>query len=286
MFRSLLIITLFLSALLSSSCRAEMTEDERIVLDILQRSQQNNWTSAHRIDSLADYFLETPYVAATLESEDGEENLVINLREMDCMTFVENVLALHRLFQEKEAHHYTQARCLQRFPEILENIRYRDGKRGDYSSRLHYTSEWIRNNSSKAYVKEISALYSDSVYRVHLDFMSTHPQLYKALTLHPDLVAKISAIEASMEGYQLSYIPKEDLSQYEKDIPSGRIVAIVGSTPGLDFAHLGFTYRKDGCLHLLHASSSGKKVMLSSGSLSDYLSDIKRFKGIVLLEVL
>jgi len=38
------------------------------------------------------FFLGTPYVAHTLEKE--EEQLVINLREMDCTTFAENCLAI------------------------------------------------------------------------------------------------------------------------------------------------------------------------------------------------
>ena len=39
------------------------------------------------------FFLGTPYVAGTLETK-GAEHLVVNLREYDCVTFVENVVAL------------------------------------------------------------------------------------------------------------------------------------------------------------------------------------------------
>ena len=39
------------------------------------------------------FFLGTPYVTGTLETE-GAEHLVVNLREYDCVTFVENVVAL------------------------------------------------------------------------------------------------------------------------------------------------------------------------------------------------
>lgn len=280
-----MLLVLFLSAFLSSSCQAEKTADECIIADVLERSQRYAWTAEERIDSLAAYFLGTPYVGATLESEDGEEQLVINLRELDCMTFVENVLALHRLLQEREEEQYSSQVALRRFPEILENIRYREGRRQNYASRLHYTSEWIVDNTAKGYVKTISSQYSDDVYTVCLNYMSTHPESYRALQLHPELIPQIAAMEARMEGYQMTYIPKEDLPLCEENIPSGCIVAILGSTPGLDFAHLGFSFRQDGRLHLLHASSSGKQVMLSQGSLSDYMNDIKRFRGIVLLEV-
>ena len=45
------------------------------------------------MEKTAEFFLETPYVARTLEMT-ARETFVINLREMDCVTFVENVLAL------------------------------------------------------------------------------------------------------------------------------------------------------------------------------------------------
>lgn len=277
-----------------SSCRAdkkEITQDERILCDLLQRCGQYQWEPSNYIDSLTHYFLGKPYVAATLESADGEEDLVINLRELDCMTFVENVVALHRLLQEIDTQEskgksYKTEQAWERFPQLLENIRYRNGIRGDYTSRLHYTSEWIQDNVRKAYVKDITSRYSDSLYTVHLNFMSSHPEAYKAFGFHPEFVPKIAEIEASMTGKQMSFIPKDDLPLYEKDIPSGLVVAIIGSTPGLDFAHLGFTCRQEGRLYMLHASSSGKQVMITREPLHDYLQDIKRFKGIVLLELL
>ena len=40
-------------------------------------------------------FLDTPYVAATLENG-ADEKMVVNLRELDCTTFAENTLALAR----------------------------------------------------------------------------------------------------------------------------------------------------------------------------------------------
>lgn len=268
-----------------------MTQDERILCDLLQRCGQYQWEPSNYIDSLTHYFLGKPYVAATLESADGEEDLIINLRELDCMTFVENVVALHRLLQEIDTQEskgksYKTEQAWERFPQLLENIRYRNGIRGDYTSRLHYTSEWIQDNIRKAYVKDITSRYSDSLYTVHLNYMSGHPESYKAFGFHPEFVPKIAEIEASMTGKQMAFIPKNDLPLYEKDIPSGLVVAIIGSTPGLDFAHLGFTCRQDGRLYMLHASSSGKQVMITREPLHDYLQDIKRFKGIVLLELL
>ncbi|MDP2725000.1 MAG: DUF1460 domain-containing protein, partial [Syntrophales bacterium] len=42
--------------------------------------------------AVGSHFLGTPYVAGTLEQEKGE-SLQINLRQLDCFTFVENTMA-------------------------------------------------------------------------------------------------------------------------------------------------------------------------------------------------
>ena len=73
-------------------------------------------------------FLERPYVAYTLEAG-NKEQLIMNLNEVDCTTYVEYALAL------------TLAKgdtlCAQNY---LKRIRYRDGMIDDYVSRLRHTS--------------------------------------------------------------------------------------------------------------------------------------------------
>ncbi|MFV1988088.1 MAG: N-acetylmuramoyl-L-alanine amidase-like domain-containing protein, partial [Gemmatimonadota bacterium] len=51
------------------------------------------------IGRLAESFVGTPYTPGTLEA-DGPEGLVINFREFDCVTFVENMLAMTRFIRD------------------------------------------------------------------------------------------------------------------------------------------------------------------------------------------
>lgn len=74
-------------------------------------------------------YLGKPYVAHTLEVND-EEQLVVNLDEVDCTTFVEYVLA-----QSLAA---TRGGDMK---DYLTRIRYRDGRIDGYTSRLHYIAE-------------------------------------------------------------------------------------------------------------------------------------------------
>ena len=54
------------------------------------------------------------------------------------------------------------------------------------------------------------------------------------------------------------------------DIKNGDIIAITTNIKGLDVVHTGFACWVDGKLHLLHASSVMKKVILDSQTLFEY----------------
>ena len=65
-------------------------------------------------------FLGTPYVAHTLEIN-KTEMLVVNLREFDCNTFIENCLAISNTIRKEKADFET-------FTNELTAIRYRNKK--------------------------------------------------------------------------------------------------------------------------------------------------------------
>ena len=75
------------------------------------------------------FFLGAPYVVGTLETN-KTEHLVVNLREFDCVTFVENVVAITWFLRSRE-------RSFESFQRLLQKIRYRRGRLQGYSSRLH-----------------------------------------------------------------------------------------------------------------------------------------------------
>ena len=65
-------------------------------------------------------FLGTPYVPQTLELG-PDERVVVNLRGLDCTTYVENVLVLSRLAREGKL-------SWARYVDGLEEVRYRGGR--------------------------------------------------------------------------------------------------------------------------------------------------------------
>lgn len=200
--------------------------------------------------------LGVPYVAGTLDSNE-EEQLVVHVDQLDCTTFVETVLALCIADKRGE-------RSFDGFKKALIDVRYRNGILDGYASRLHYFSDWIRNNEQMGFVKECTSETACSQPKeLWLDFMTTHVDSYLPMKKDPALVEVMAAQEKNWQGTVVSYIPKEklNLSPEELKIKDGDILAMVTNIKGLDIVHVGFAFWKDNQLHLLHASSVAKKVI-------------------------
>lgn len=213
-------------------------------------------------------FLGKPYVAHTLEVND-KEALVVNTRQLDCTTLVENVVALTLCHQQGK-------HAFRDFCAMLQTLRYRQGILEDYPSRLHYFTDWIVDKSAMGIVKEIQMETSPFTAQqiVNVDYMSQHPQAYSALKAHPEFIPRIAAQEKALSGMTFRYIPKSEVGNTKRlrsIIKDGDILAITCSKPGLDIAHLGFAvWRSDG-LHLLNASMLHHKVVEEPMTLRQYL---------------
>ncbi|MGB5553431.1 MAG: N-acetylmuramoyl-L-alanine amidase-like domain-containing protein [Flavobacteriaceae bacterium] len=218
-------------------------------------------------------FMGTPYVAKTLEI--GEtESLVVNLHGLDCTTFVENVLAFGLLLKVGKY-------GFDDFTETLETIRYKDGQLNGYGSRLHYFSEWIRNNEKKGLFKEITADLGGVETTKEINFMGTHRDLYPFLKDDANF-NKILETEKALNNEVFCYLPQDQIAANEHLIQSGDIIALATSINGLDVTHTGIATReKDGRIHLLHASTGSMEVEVSKLPLADYLKGIKNNIGIL-----
>ncbi len=218
----------------------------------------------------ADRLLGTPYVAHTLEGD--EERLTINIDELDCTTFIETLYALTRTT-------LTGRYSWRDYAANLENLRYRDGQMGDYSSRLHYISDWIVNNHARGNLVEVTADLPHATYMVKtIDFMTQHKDSYRSLKGDSAMVEKIRRFEMGYRNHRMPYLKKSWLGDkaVKAALRSGDFVGLVTKVEGLDISHLGIIHKDDkGEIYLLDASMSGGKVMLEKKNLRDHLSGNK-----------
>lgn len=225
------------------------------------------------------FFLDTPYVPHTLENE-GKEELVINLRRFDCTTFVESVIALTRTVRSENPDFNT-------FIRELQLIRYRDGKREEYTSRLHYTSDWLHNNETKGIMKNISAGLNGVLEKKNISFMTSHREAYRQLKSDDLLFEKMKQVENKINQQGgFFYLPKMKISTVASKIPHMSIVAFTTTIEGLDVSHMGFAYRDNDRLIFIHASSSQKKVVIDKKTIIDYCDGLSSCNGIIVAEIL
>lgn len=222
---------------------------------------------------VARFFVGSPYVGATLERE--PEGLVVNLREFDCTTFVETVYALTRMLRGDTLSFDAYCRRLQA-------LRYRDGAPGDYTDRLHYTSDWLYENGRKGILDDVTHTLGGVPHPLALSFMSTHPGSYPALKDHTGRIILMAEKEKEINARTYYIIPKADIDRLAGGMRDGDLVCFVTSIGGLDISHVGILCRtEEGTLSFFHASSSAGKVILNKEPLSAYTQQIQRTTGVM-----
>ena len=227
----------------------------------------------------------TPYVANTLEPcvlpsdpVNAVEDMVINLDSVDCTTFVE-YMAAAMLGGVKVP---DRDDCI--LQQKVQALRYRNGRRGNYASRKHYFSEWIRDNVAQGLMTEVTESCVGAVHMTKkINFMSTHPHSYPQLSACPELVEQIRKVEESLSASAMCYIPCDRIADNFPILKAGDIIAFVTSIPGLDIQHVGMVWwpdKKTGSPRLLHASSAKGRVMITPHSIADYATKAKNCVGI------
>ena len=258
----------------NSTTKIIVTEKDKVLLQekFDKFSKDSNLSVGELILKIGNDFKGTPYVGKTLDLN-LEEDLVVNLRELDCTTFVENCLAIARTIKNGKPN-------FESFTNELEKIRYRNGKLNGYVSRLHYFGEWITDNTTKGIVEDMTSKIGGVKCPIVLNFMSKHPDSYPQLMANPALVKDINQIEIQVSANQFYFIPKDKIADHENQIFDGEIVALVTRIPGMDVSHVGILFKKDGRVYLLHAPLSDGKVESTKVPLADYLKNSKNATGI------
>ena len=248
--------------------------DTTLINDLLRQGNESGITDANAlVEFFARRLLGTPYVAHTLEAD--EEVLTINIHQLDCLTFIETLYALTRATM---AGRYSW----RDYAANIENVRYRGGKMGDYSTRIHYISEWIIDNHVRGNLVEVTPDLPHASYMVkNIDYMTRNPGQYRQLKNDTAMVEKIRRHE--LRNHRFPYLKRSWLNDkaVKTELRSGDFVSLVTNAEGLDVSHNGIIVKDEkGDPYLLDASMSGGKVMLQTKPLYKYLEKSKTNIGI------
>jgi hypothetical protein len=205
-------------------------------------------------------FIGKPYRANML-SNGNPEVLVTSLEAFDCVTLLENSLAIK--YANGVASFY---------PKALMHVRYA-GDSLYYEKRYHYFTDAMQ---SLGYPLIIDSKHVTQI-RKDFSFLSTY--LRKQSVISVDL-GLLENRERALAKKAFQYTAVVDLPTLIPLIQSGDLVAFVTSNPHLDFLHTGMLVRQNNVIRLLHASQDKKQVVLSDESLQAYLKSHPKFIGI------
>lgn len=231
---------------------------------------------------VAQELLGIPYKGGTLEVSLDQEIPSVDFTGLDCVTFVESTLAFARILKEgrSTAHDLISE---------IEFIRYRSGSAGDYSTRLHYTSDWFYDNVQKGVIKLRDDFPCSEPFKNKVAFMSSHPDSYGQLRAHPDLIPKIKQQEESINNRALKFVPMPKLASIEHLLSTGDIIGVCANIPGLDIVHMGLVYRtEDGIPHFMDASSLKRnmRVTIEPGPIHKALTWSNTLTGVMIAKPL
>lgn len=194
-----------------------------------------------RMIFLARSFLGVPTKKRIL-TQMGPEQLVVNFEGMNCLTFVENMLAL------------AYGENYEAFLKHLRLIRYKNGLI-DYADRNHYmTMDWIPAN--REYVEdatsEVGGPYTKTVVK----------RLRK--------VGQSRGFQRETQPAVIIFIPKQYIDRIEDKIQDGDIIFFTSPRGDLDIQHSALAVWQNGKLHFFHARS-GANVQIDPRPLKEYI---------------
>ena len=250
---------------------------QRLTAEGLTRPDQPLGRSVARVGDLA---AGSPYVPFTLEEylrkggTPAAEPLTLSLTRFDCVTLVEACLAVSRAAG-------TPSPEWEEFGREVERMRYRDGHRRGYASRLHYFSEWITDGARRGLVRDLGTELGGAEDARPLRFMTQHRAKYPALQDN-GVFQEIQRIERSLDARPRRVIPTKRIPEVVERIQTGDVLAFATGISGLDVTHSALAYRDEAQrLRVLHAPLSGGVVEVTRTTLPEYVAAIGHATGIL-----
>jgi hypothetical protein len=247
------------------------------VIEYAKNQKLSSRSMSEIIQAIAEQFLGTKYKANLLDRS-NQEKLVVSFEQLDCVLFVETVLAIARGVAVEDYSYQT-------FVNNLQNQRYRQGNLQGYCSRLHYFSDWILDNQNRENVENISLNLGGVSQNKNLNFMSKNRHRYPLMVNNDANYQCIVNMESNLTGVTVNYIPTNRINRAYSQLQPGDIIAVATNIPGLDFTHTGLVYRhQNGRIGFIHASPAG--TVTTARDLQRYVRNVKNSMGIVVVRAI
>ena len=219
-------------------------------------SNNKTLSQNEKITLISAKFLGTPYQKNMLDGSDTRpENLVIDFRWLDCITYLDYVTALHMSHSEND------------FLHNIVKIRYINSEIHFYN-RKHFFTDWA--NRGYRIADDITAQLSTKALK-SIKLLNQKSKTHKYLPGIPIVSRSITYIPSSAIDHALI-----------STLKSGDLIGIYTPLPGLDVSHVGFVIITEQGSVFRHASSSKNNQSVVDTPLMPYLLSSP---GIIVLRI-
>lgn len=177
---------------------------------------------------IADQLLGIPYVAATLNSPDEAEKLIVRLDGLDCITHNDQFYAL------------SHADDWSSYLQSLVDIRYKS-RQILYLKRRHFFSDLLQ---AELFQQPVEFCLDSTICQ--LNERGDEQRWLPELPISPRMLKRIRL---------------QDLLTRQAQIRTGDFIGFCSDLPGLDVYHTGILLRVNGDIWLQHASSRQGQVV-------------------------
>ncbi len=238
-----------------------------------RENELHTLTVGQVMQEMGEFYLGAPYIIGSLDVRE-EETLICRLDGFDCFTLVETLLSMaHGIVQEQYEY--------EPFAQRILYQRYREGAIDGYCSRLHYFTEWIRENEKRGALDNITEQLGGVQLEKDLSFMSEHRESYMQLA-DDHVYACIQEMESSLDDIEIHYIPQSRIREVYDELEASDNLAFATNREGLGVSHTGIVYDHDDgdrAIGALHASTSGGVKV--SPDLQSYVQNVENQIGII-----
>ena len=175
--------------------------------------------------------------------------LLVNLQQMDCMTAVENLMALRLA---GEWYHQGLLSPEEAFIQALLRVRYESYPPCRWEDRYHYLAHAFVSWEANGWGHWLPLGKPDNR---SIRYISQHRERYKGFTDWK----KIQAIEKSLSTRMRFWIPEAELGEWLPLLQDGDLVAFIPSDSLLDVSHVGVFFWEGDKATFAHASLSARK---------------------------
>ena len=209
--------------------------------------------------TIGEYFINSPYLANRL-SPSNPEKIYFSFSDFDCVTYVENVLAL-----------YYSGGSNERFVKNLIKIRYNDSI--TYEDRNHYLTSGLDKLMKINFLTPINNSTNSKFIQKNICFLSQN--------IHHNGVnlLKLKKIESNISQKNIYFFDSIKDIDSSNLLRNGDVIAFLSVRNDLDFKHVGFVYLKNNKKYILHASQDTKKVCISDLTIDEYVLKNRKIKG-------